>query len=161
MSHRVKYSVETGWPEDCPSEQLKLFFRVQNELGIHDGCILRGSRVVIPLACQDAVLDELHEIHPAIPGNCRMTAFARNYVWWPNLGSYIEKKVGHCDSCQIHSYIPEKVPPHSWEYPAKLWTQVHLDYAGPFCGKMFLIVVDAYSKWMEVYHPHPKLQLTD
>ena len=27
---------------------------------------------------------------------------------------------------------------------------VHVDYAGPLDGLMFLIVVDAYSKWMEV-----------
>ena len=25
-----------------------------------------------------------------------------------------------------------------------------MDYAGPFLGKMFLVVVDAHSKWMEI-----------
>jgi hypothetical protein len=28
----------------------------------------------------------------------------------------------------------------------------YIDYAGPFLGKMFLIMVDAFSKWLEV-HP--------
>ena len=28
--------------------------------------------------------------------------------------------------------------------------RVHADYAGPMEGKMFLILVDAHSKWMEV-----------
>jgi len=27
---------------------------------------------------------------------------------------------------------------------------IHLDYAGPINGKMFLIVFDAHSKWMKV-----------
>ena len=27
---------------------------------------------------------------------------------------------------------------------------IHADYAGPFKGKMFLVLVDAYSKWLEV-----------
>ena len=27
---------------------------------------------------------------------------------------------------------------------------MHSDFAGPFMGKMFLIVVDSYSKWFEV-----------
>ena len=27
-----------------------------------------------------------------------------------------------------------------------------MDYAGPFLGSMFLVVVDAHSKWMEVYN---------
>ena len=29
------------------------------------------------------------------------------------------------------------------------WQQVHIDFAGPFMGKMFLIV-DSHSKWLEV-----------
>nr|XP_023691255.1 uncharacterized protein K02A2.6-like [Paramormyrops kingsleyae] len=28
---------------------------------------------------------------------------------------------------------------------------LHMDYAGPFMGHMFLILIDAYSKWMDVY----------
>ncbi|KAL3117759.1 hypothetical protein niasHT_004888 [Heterodera trifolii] len=26
-----------------------------------------------------------------------------------------------------------------------------MDYAGPFFGKMFLVIVDAYSKWPEIF----------
>lgn len=28
--------------------------------------------------------------------------------------------------------------------------RLHLDYAGPFMGKMFLVAVDAYSKYLDV-----------
>ncbi len=28
--------------------------------------------------------------------------------------------------------------------------RIHLDFAGPFLGRMFLIIVDAHSKWPEV-----------
>ena len=28
--------------------------------------------------------------------------------------------------------------------------RVHVDYAGPLLGKMFLVLSDAHSKWMEV-----------
>ena len=38
----------------------------------------------------------------------------------------------------------------SWEWPTPPWSRLHIDYAGPFQGKMFLVVVDAHSKWMEV-----------
>ena len=27
---------------------------------------------------------------------------------------------------------------------------IHLDFAGPFQGRMFLVLVDAYTKWLEV-----------
>nr|XP_006813083.1 PREDICTED: uncharacterized protein K02A2.6-like [Saccoglossus kowalevskii] len=39
---------------------------------------------------------------------------------------------------------------HPWEYPKEPWDRVHIDFAGPFLNRMFLIVTDAYSKWMEV-----------
>ena len=41
-------------------------------------------------------------------------------------------------------------PLHPWEWPQKPWSRLHIDYAGPFLGKMFLVTVDAYSKWLEV-----------
>jgi len=31
----------------------------------------------------------------------------------------------------------------------KLWKRIHVDYAEPVKGHMFLIVVDAYAKWPE------------
>ena len=30
------------------------------------------------------------------------------------------------------------------------WQRIHIDYAGPYLGEMFLVVVDAYSRWIEV-----------
>ena len=37
------------------------------------------------------------------------------------------------------------------------WTRVHLDFAGPFLGFMYLVLVDATSKWLEV---HPMQTIT-
>ena len=30
------------------------------------------------------------------------------------------------------------------------WEHIHIDFAGPFLGKMFLVVTDAHSKWPEI-----------
>ena len=38
----------------------------------------------------------------------------------------------------------------NWEWPAQSWSRLQIDYAGPYQGKMFLVVADAHSKWMEV-----------
>ena len=35
-------------------------------------------------------------------------------------------------------------------FPTEPWRRLHVDYAGPFLGKMLLIVVDAHSKWIDV-----------
>ena len=34
-------------------------------------------------------------------------------------------------------------PVHYWEFPSRLWEQVHIDFAGLFMSKMFLVMVDA------------------
>ncbi len=34
--------------------------------------------------------------------------------------------------------------------PTRAWSRIHIDFAGPMDGKMFLVVIDAYSKWIEV-----------
>ena len=45
---------------------------------------------------------------------------------------------------------PPLTPLHPWQWPEKPWQRLHIDYAGPFMGSMFLIAVDAHSKWAEV-----------
>ena len=61
-----------------------------------------------------------------------------------------EDKVRHCSTCQYHQNNPVSAPVHSWEYPASPWERLHVDFAGRFMGNMFLVVVDAFSKWIEV-----------
>eukprot|EP00731_Ephydatia_muelleri_P021050 Em0013g777a len=38
----------------------------------------------------------------------------------------------------------------SWNVPTEPWQRIHIDYAGPFEGSSWLVVVDAFSKWIEI-----------
>ena len=93
------------------------------------------------------MLEELHEEHPGI---CKMKALARSFVWWLGLNGDLENKVKGCEPCQLVQKSPAVAPPHPWEWPAKPWHRVHVDHAGPFMGKLFFLLVDARSKWLEV-----------
>lgn len=79
-----------------------------------------------------------------------MKALARSYVWWKNIDADIERMVNECKPCCLLQKNPTKIPIHSWEYPKEPWSRIHIDYAGPFFDQYFLIVVDAYTKWLEV-----------
>ena len=57
----------------------------------------------------------------------------------------------NCSTCQISRNDPPQAVLHPWEWPNKPWTRIHADYAGPFLGKMFLIIIDAHLKWIEVH----------
>lgn len=41
-------------------------------------------------------------------------------------------------------------PLHPWDFPQDPWYRIHIDFMGPFEDRMFLVVVDAHSKWPEV-----------
>ncbi|KAL5493753.1 hypothetical protein EMCRGX_G014975 [Ephydatia muelleri] len=38
----------------------------------------------------------------------------------------------------------------SGNVPTEPWQRIHIDYAGPFEGSSWLVVVDAFSKWIEI-----------
>jgi len=114
---------------------------------VQDCCLLWGSRLVIPVPMRQRVLEELHAGHPGV--SC-MKAIARSVVWWPSIDGEIEANVHGCSECQVNQKAPAAAPMHPWEWPARPWSHIHIDYDGPFLGKKFLIVVDAHSKWMEV-----------
>ena len=142
----VRTMLQTGWKTSA-DEALQPFQQRQIELSVHDGCILWGTRVVVPPPLRNKVLQELHEGHP---GASRMKSLARSFVWWPGMDKDIEEQVKSCDPCQRSRHLPAAVPLQPWEWPQCPWARVHIDYAGPFMGRMFLILVDAHSKWMEV-----------
>ena len=150
---KVKKYVLSGWPSSSSSleEDFKPYRTRQNELSVEDGCVLWGSRVVIPPQGRKLVLEELHDTHP---GSTKMKALARCYVWWPKMDSAIEDLVKKCHACQETRAMPTAAPLHPWEQTAQPWSRLHLDFAGPFCGHMFLVLVDSHSKWMDIQIMH-------
>ena len=80
-----------------------------------------------------------------------MKALSSAYVWWPNVNRDIENLVQTCYECQQHCHNPPKALLDPWTWPPQPWSHLHLDYAGPYQEYMFLIIVDAHSKWLNVY----------
>ena len=152
------------------SAEFKPYIARINELSVEDGRLLWGHRIVIPTPLRQTVLADLHHAHP---GMTRMKSLARSYVWWPVIDGELETVVQKCSPCQEHQNIPRTAPIHPWEHqniprsapihpwehqniprtapihpwehPSKSRTRLHVDYAGPYHGKMYLIIVDSYS----------------
>jgi len=79
-----------------------------------------------------------------------MKSLARGLVWWPGIDRQIEETVKQCEKCQQSRSSPPPAPLHPWSWPTRPWTRLHMDYAGPKEGRMFLVIIDAHSKWLEV-----------
>uniref|UniRef100_A0A3B3C7M6 Gypsy retrotransposon integrase-like protein 1 n=1 Tax=Oryzias melastigma TaxID=30732 RepID=A0A3B3C7M6_ORYME len=126
---------------------LKPYLVRQNELSVQGGCLLWGFRVIIPSHLREKVLTELHTGHCGV---VRMKEIARSYFWWPGLDADIERKAMSCSDCQKLRNQRQLAPLHPWDWPEEPWQRIHVDFAGPFENQMFLVVVDAHSKWPEV-----------
>ena len=144
---RVLRHLNEGWPNSCREEELLPYYSKRTELSVHDGCLLWGGRVIVPQPGREPILRELHGGHPGIS---RMKTLARMFVWWPGMETDIETVVQQCHECQQQRPSPPPAPLHPWEWPSRPWARLHLDFAGPFLGHMFLVLVDAHSKWLEV-----------
>lgn len=128
------------------SDELKPFSAMKDQLNVASGLITVDGRILIPTTLHSQVLNVLHEVHIGV---IRMKRLARRYFYWPNLNKAIEDKARACPVCQEHNpdrlgkvYIP-------WPLPSRPYERVHLDFFY-VAQKNFLLVVDAFSKWVEI-----------
>ncbi|XP_062514267.1 uncharacterized protein K02A2.6-like [Corticium candelabrum] len=107
-----------------------------------------GSPFSNPPRTRAKVLDRLHEGHPGI---CKAKALARRYIWWPKIDADLERVVKSCGRCQEHGRMPLVAPLHPWEWPNRPRLRLHVDYASPFMRRMLLVILDVFSKWLEIH----------
>ncbi|XP_064475741.1 uncharacterized protein K02A2.6-like [Ornithodoros turicata] len=143
----VHKAVKDGTISKLKGEKCQAYVRRASELGTHNGCLTRGTRVVIPNAARKRALDLVHAGHRGIVAR---KACARSYLWWPGIDDDIQARVEQCARCQQHRRLPPKTVMKEWTRATQPWDTIHLDFAGPLEGVMLLIVVDSYTKWLEV-----------
>lgn len=120
----------------------------QSEFSLQQDCLMRGVRVYIPKGLRTRVLEELHSTHFGIS---RMKSLARGYCWWENIDKDIEHISKNCTDCQSVQPNPARERFHSWETPTEPFQRIHGDFAGPMMGGIYLLIlVDAFSKWIDV-----------
>ena len=149
---KVLHFCSVGWPDKVEST-LVPFKNRHLELSIQGDCILWGHRIVIPDKGRSALMEELHAEHM---GASKMKELARKYFWWPGLDGELESLVRSCPKCLENRDFPKKSPLHPWEWPSVPWHRIHIDYAGPINGTYYLVLVDAHSKWVEIF-PTPTI----
>ncbi|XP_014663413.1 PREDICTED: uncharacterized protein K02A2.6-like [Priapulus caudatus] len=156
ISKVMRYTRE-GWPPEHSAEkepEMARFRKLEESLSICNGCLLHGSRVVIPANLRAQVLELLHLGHF---GMQRMKQLARTAVYWPNIDDDIENTCRKCMACAEHQNKPSKPAVHPWMLPEKPWSRLHLDHAINFLGSNWLVLIDSYSKYPCI---HPTQAIT-
>ena len=140
--------VRTSWPDknQLPPELIH-YFEKREELSVEENILLWKGRLCIPASLQKQALQMLHDGHPGI---CAMQSMARFHIYWPKIDKDIMEFSQQCTSCQESKQTATQAPLYPWYAPPEPWSRVHIDFAGPFENKMFLIAIDAFTRWLEV-----------
>nr|XP_037276745.1 uncharacterized protein K02A2.6-like [Rhipicephalus microplus] len=153
--NEVAQYVMSRWPEKgCLAENIKLFFRMQEELSVIDGLLFRAERVVPPAALASRLVMMAHESHPGI---VRTKQRLREQYWWPGMDSDVESLVRNCAVCKASDKSAKTVraPLEPVQWPEKPWEKLGIDIVGPMerappeC-RFAITIIDYHSKWPEV-----------
>ncbi|KAG5878029.1 hypothetical protein JTB14_014208 [Gonioctena quinquepunctata] len=79
-----------------------------------------------------------------------MQSLSKLHVFWPNINSDIAQEIEKCFTCQQSRQNDRNSPLHPWGISPEPWSRLHLDFAGPFESKMWMILIDSYTHWLEV-----------
>lgn len=140
--------VNRGFPIYNIEESVKAYMLKANELSIEKGILMWGRRVVIPLKLRKKLLEELHSSHLGI---VKTKSIARSYFWWPKIDQEIENEIQNCRACRLCQPSPSKNILIPWNVCNRPWERIHVDFLGPVENKMYFIILDAFSKWVEVF----------
>ncbi|KAJ0023870.1 hypothetical protein NQD34_003769 [Periophthalmus magnuspinnatus] len=143
---RVMDMCTQGWPEHVKQEPLlKNYWTDRATLTVKDGLLLKDTRLVIPSAMRNQVLEKIHEGHQGV---VKCKARARQTVWWPGLSQQISEMVLKCRTC-IQERHNSSEPLMPTEYPVRPWQRVGTDLF-ELRGKTYLLAVDYYSRYVEI-----------
>ena len=103
---KILHFVNEGWPPQV-EEEFKAYHKRRKELSSEAGCILLGSRAVIP---KNLCSQLLKKKHPENEGD---------FMWWPGLNHDIQYLVKICTACLTVKNTPQVTPLQPWTWPGK------------------------------------------
>lgn len=126
---------------------LKHYKNISSELTVSPGddLILRGSRIIIPTALQQRVLQLAHESHQGI---AKTKSLLREKVWFPYIDHKVETMITNCIACQANTPVTNVEPLQMSALPEAPWHDVSADFYGPLpSGEYVLVIVDDYTRY--------------
>ena len=103
------------------------------------------------IKARDNVLREIHDDHGHFGQEASWQRLYSHY-WWPKAYEEVKDYVKSCKQCQIHAYLPNKLPNDGTVLVQKLFERFAVDYIGPFPvsdskNKYIIMAVEYYSGW--------------
>ena len=100
------------------------YFDVRDTLSHGGGVILKGWRIVIPMALRSEMKRRLHAAHM---GYDSMMARARDTIFWPRMSSEVKQMADGCEMCQQAKPKQQNEPLTSHDDGNGPWRKVVVD----------------------------------
>ena len=145
---RLKHVISEGWPanrQNCKQEMHE-YWNFRDELTVIDGIIFKGTKIFIPEALREMMLEKLHIDHL---GEEKTQQRARGIFFWPGMNNDITHKVATCKICARHRPSNQKEPMIPHDIPQRQWQKVASDLF-TWDGRQFLVTVDYLSRFFEI-----------
>lgn len=137
------------WPKNDKNIQgieLKKLYKLKDYLVVKDQLIFYENKILIPKHIRKEMISIVHAGHAGIV-KCKKRA--RKVLYWPGMSRDIEEFVSKCKACEKYRPSNPRQPLLSHEIPDLPFNKVGVDVAH-FAGRDYLVLVDYYSKWIEV-----------
>jgi len=146
--HELYAMIQADWPETKQQvpHSIRQYWDTHDELAVLDGVIYQGMKIVVPLSMRPAMLEIIHGTHLGIV-KCQQRA--REALHWPGMSAQIEDKVKDCTTCHDYTPAQQKEPLIPSPVPDLPWKMAASDIFA-FEGEHYLLLVDYYSKFIEV-----------
>lgn len=140
--------IKVGWPNSLKhvNESNKIYYKYKGQLTISNGIIYKENACVIPKCLRNEILHKIHYNHL---GFTKCMKLAREVVFWPTLNNELKQLIENCMICQKYSNSQPSEPLCSHDVPLVPWHKLGCDLFH-LNGQNYLIVVDYYSKFIEV-----------
>lgn len=137
-----------GWPnlKENLENNIKPYWTYKEDLSVACGLVWKGDKIVIPRNMRKEMLKKVHIGHLGLE-KCKLRA--REIMFWPNLNLELKNLVSECQVCLANRKQNRNEELISHEIPSRPWTKVAMDLFYLY-GKNYLLLVDYYSKFVEV-----------
>ena len=152
VMQKLSHAIQSGQWTD---EEVTPYLRIQDELAVYRGIVLRHTRIVLPFSLRERAVELAHRGHQGV---VKTKSLLREKVWFPGIDAMVEERVKACIPCQATStHGSEHCTPLKMSHlPDRPWKELSIDFIGPFpTGESLLVVMDDYSRFPEVEIVHP------
>ena len=151
VMQKLSHAIQSGQWTD---EEVTPYLRIQDELAVYRGIVLRHTRIVLPFSLRERAVELAHRGHQGV---VKTKNLLREKVWFPGVDAMVEEMVKACIPCQATStHGSEHCTPLKMSHlPDRPWKELSIDFIGPFpTGESLLVVMDDYSRFPEVEIVH-------